>query len=260
MGWFRQGPCGGFTRVVSTGVSVFACLTLCGTAQAQQPPAESSEKNTSSGEVMNPQTGTPEPSWHPASSLNVMGGALFMTSSDKDLWKERQPMHFHIHQGFTVGEPAGEVSIGAGLLYSSGKGTKKAPPVGKAEPVSHEYSFYNFAFVVGPNYRFTYAPHPVVAPRVSAFGGVALQSQKTLQVDNTIKSEQFYKPLLGVRAHLELSLLALNPSDRGSVAYGYGVDDFIFSVGSSYLMDVKPGRSYKMGGYTIEGGLGFLFP
>ena len=210
--------------------------------------------------VVNPQTGTPEPSWHPASSLTMTGGALFMNSSESKKWKERQPMHFHVHQGFTVAEPAGELGVGAGLLYTSASGRFKEPAVGKADPVAHDYSFYNFAFVVGPDYRFAYGPHPIVALRLAAFGGLALQNQKTLLDDLTTKSDQFYKPLLGVKAAIEISLLALNPSDRGAVAYGYGVDDFILTVGSSYLMDVKPAKSYKMGGYTIEGGLGFLFP
>lgn len=206
-----------------------------------------------------PSTGS---SWHPGAALSFTGGALFMPSVEDKKWQKRQPMHFTVQQTFTVAEPAGELNLGAGILYTSagGNAERTVTAGGKTEKESKDLSFYSFGLVGALDYRLAFAPHPVVAPRFGVFGGVALQNQRTLLDTFETKTEQFYKPVGGVRAHIELSMLALNPSERGAVAYGYGVEDFVLMVGTSYLMDFNPRKSHKLNGYTLEGGIGFLLP
>ena len=84
--------------------------------------------------------------------------------------------------------------------------------------------------------------------------------QKKLQDNYETKAEDIFKPVTGIRLHTEISLLSLNQSDRGSITFGYGLQDFVLIVGTTYLMDLQPKKSYKMGGYTLEGGVGMLFP
>lgn len=242
MAWFGQG---------SKALSI-ALLTAFATHSARALAQSSLNPVPESGST------TQEPSWHPSAALTFTGGALFVPSSEEAKWKKRQPMHFQVGQTFKVAEPAGELGLGAAITYDAAGGSAERTVGGEKEAV--DLSLYAFGLVAAADWRLAVTPSPVIAPRISVFGGVAMQNQKTLQTDFTTKNEQYYKPIAGARAHVELSLMALNPSERGAVAYGYGVEDFVFMAGTTYLMDLNPRKSHKIGGYTLEGGLGFLLP
>ena len=225
---------------------------LCGLATAKA-------QNTGAA----PQTSSPPeevaPAWNPGSNLYLSGGLHFMPSKEQSRWSNRKPSFAQLTQAFTLAEASGEWDLGGGLLYVGASG-KKDKPDDNAKDSSVTYNYFAIGLMLTSSYRFAPVPHPVIAPRVGVFGGVALQNQSTLQADYTIKKQEFYKPIAGVRAALEFSLLAMNPTERGLVGYGYGVDDFVLTLGGTYLMDLKPKESYRTGGMAAEVGLGFLFP
>ena len=241
-------------RSLMAGALLLACAIFDGASKAFAQSSLNPEPE--------PGQTTPEPSWHPGSVLSFSGGSLFVPSREDKKWQKRQPMHFQVQQTFSVAEPSGELNLGAGITYTSagGNAERDVTVAGKTEKESKDLTFYSFGLVAAVDYRLAVSPRPVVAPRIGAFAGVAMQNQRTLLDTFETKTEQFYKPIGGVRAHVELSLLALNPAERGAVAYGYGVEDFVIMAGTTYLMDFNPRKSYKMGGYTLEGGLAFLLP
>ena len=260
MTWFRQGPGAHKAR---NGRAAFGLIALSVTLSAFFSDgllASRALAQSSLNPEPEPGQTTREPSWHPGAALTFTGGAVFMPSDQANKWKKRQPMHVQVHQTFNLAEPAGEFNLGAGILYDAGGGSAERAIGAAGEKETKDVGYYTFGLVAAADYRLAVNPRPVVAPRFGVFAGVGMQSQKTLLDTFETKSEQFYKPLAGVRAHVELSLLALNPSERGAIAYGYGVEDFVLIAGTTYFMDLSPRKSYKIGGYTLEGGLGFLLP
>jgi hypothetical protein len=222
------------------------------TAWAQEPGQSSSENAVS---------------WHPGSAFSLSGGTFRMPKNETDRWKERAPLFFHLQQTFTVSERGGEWGVGGVLQYSSAGGKVQNPNTPqttsapgskrKSQNVSYDYFSVNLALAV--DYRLALMERQPVAPRITVFGGVSSQAQRTLRPDFTTKSEQFYKPIWGVRGQLEFSLIALNPTEGGALTYGYGVHDLVLLAGSTFLQDPAPKRSYKSRGFSIEVGVGFLF-
>jgi hypothetical protein len=209
-------------------------------------------------------------SWNPRSRMNLSGGLQFMPSEEQTKWNNRKPMSFHFSQAYTLLDAMGEWDLGGSVFYLGASGKQDVPQskskvtankanTSASSVESASYDFSAIGIGVNTSYRFAYAPHPVVAPRFGLMLGGVLQNQNTLLENFTIEQKKVYKPVVALQANLELSLLALNSSEKGMMGFGYGLEDFVLVFGASYFADFLPKESYRLKGLSVELGLGLLF-
>lgn len=190
----------------------------------------------------------------PESHLHVTLGA-YNLKGGQTAFGNKRPTRFVFSQTTTLFEAVGEFSLGGGISYASADGPRTVAGAEK------DVGFSSIGLHALADYRFAWTPTPPIAPRIGAGFGVerlAQQSVKSQGGTEVHEIDTIVKPIGTLKAALELSLIALDPGGLSGTRYGYGVRDFVLTLGGTIVRDFDA-REYKLNGYSVEGGFGLLF-
>ena len=219
------------------------------------------------------------PSVASSAQFYLLGGVTF-PSDDSDLYKgyypNKKPLTLIAGQSFRVLdlEEMGQLGVGGEVAYNSAKGAVPARTVRTnseiaPEIVGSEIGFFAVGLRLTSTYSYPIANFPYLVPRATVYLGTQLTREQAPnpQDPNTTSAEETeikaraadgWGLTYGLRASVDVSLIAMLGSERGAVMYSYGLQDFAFRFTAGYAKDTNK-KMIRLSGLNMLGGFVLAF-